>query len=76
MQTGLSWGLKRFLPENEDSLRNIYAVVEGLRHGYSALLATIPSFLERHIKFVRSDLGEEAVRSFWQALDLPPEVVP
>jgi hypothetical protein len=74
-QNGLAWGLKRFLNEGDDSLRNIYAVVAGLRAGYSELLQALPGFLQRHVRFVASDLDSAILTQFWQALDVPHEVV-
>ena len=73
VQNGPAWGLKRFLSDGQDSLRNIYAVVEGLRHGYSELLRALPRFLEGHIRFVESDLDPAILATFWRALDVPHE---
>ena len=76
VQNALSWGLRRHLPgEGGDSgLRDVFAVVEGLRGGYMQLIEKLPFFFRTHVSFCRSTLGDEALRQFWAALHISTDV--
>lgn len=74
LQNGVSWGLRRFLPECEETLKSVYVDMEGLGQGFSDLLSVLPRFMESYVRFVDSDLDSSCLLEFWQALDVLPEV--
>lgn len=75
VHNALSWGLRSLLPQGEDSLKEVFAVVEGLRGGYDLLVGHLRQFLHEYVAFVDDSPAPDDLRQLWQAFSIAPEVL-
>lgn len=69
----LAWGLKPHLSNPDEDLKDVFAVIAGLRGGYGQLVQHLPEFLRRHVRFSDACPGEAVLAEVWQALGVVPE---
>ena len=74
VHNSLAWALKPHLVNPEEELKDIFAVIEGLRGGYNQLVQHLPEFLRRHVRFADCGVEDAVLEELWQALGVTPEV--
>lgn len=74
VHNSLKWSVHALF-QNESMIKDLFVVVESLRNSYSLLVAHLPKWLRRSVRFVAPQANTTFLHTLWTSLQIDSEVV-